>query len=163
MDVLKLNPVWESQGVVSSGLPEHLWIFFKITLKILWAWTCYPLPHHKISLHFLSKHFLEPWTSNWENWDFFNASAVFQLMEESDTALRSALSSMFITLFSALGCAQIFLLFPVVRLAKSHLFSPLQPLWNLCLTFLFWALNVSLSDINPYLFITWTLASPCLL
>lgn len=84
-------------------------------------------------------------------------------MEESDTALRSALSSMFITLFSTLGCAQIFLLFPVVRLAKSHLFSPLQPLWNLCLTFLFWALNVSLSDIKPYLFITWTLASPCLL
>lgn len=52
-------------------------------------------------------------------------------MEEPDTALRSALSRMFITLFSTSGCAQILLFFPVVRLAKSHLIFPLEPLWNL--------------------------------
>ena len=115
--------------------------------KILWVWTCYPLPRHETSLHFLSKHFLQSWPANWENWDFFNASAVFQLMEESDTALRSALLSMFITLFSISGCAQIFPFFPVVRLAKSHkvFFLYILPGTWPHLTFLFWALNFTVT------------------
>lgn len=85
---------------------------FKNNSTTRWDWACYPLPHHDTSLHFPNKRFLQPWVSNWENGDFFNASAVFQPKEECDTALRSALHSMFITLFSTSRCAQIFLFFP---------------------------------------------------
>lgn len=66
-------------------------------------------------------------------------------MEESDTALRSALSSVFIALFSTSGCAQIFLFFPVVRLAKSHLFFFFFTISLESLTFLFWALNFAVT------------------